>query len=386
MEINETAEDVAEAIRRATDALWDLITVDRGDAGPDERDQLIDDLRDRLTEESDDGLSTDDVEGLFNRLIDHLPRQGVDVDTLRTALSEITVRAASAPAPRAPQVIRQVVEKPVVQRIVEQRTVHVTEKVQATHVTNNNVTNVLHESDTVVDNRAITTINAKGDVTFDQRIDNHTVATGKGGVAVNGNVDQSVINTGANKGVIAGDDATLDDSVVGDGNVQVNDSTVGALSGRGNATNLQGENVNTGSGDVVSAHAGGDVQAVTGSGNRLSGDADVEFDRVDGPANVAVGSENQQQAVEDNSTTMQDNDTFRQDTTVSASQTTHVEDNSIASVSADVTGSDNALMASVSAPDLDQPDHALGAGFDDQGRSDAGGFAGDHDGLDDDLD
>ncbi|MCC6438543.1 MAG: hypothetical protein IT196_26210, partial [Acidimicrobiales bacterium] len=82
------------------------------------------------------------------------------------------------------------------------------------------------------------------DVDFDQKIDSDSVTALAGGVAVNGDVDDSAINTGVNTGIMAGDDVDLDHSVVGNDNTQLNDSTVGAFSGRGDATNIQGENVN----------------------------------------------------------------------------------------------------------------------------------------------
>jgi hypothetical protein len=200
-------------------------------------------------------------------------------------------------------------------------------------------------------NVTITEISGRGDVNFDQAIDTDTVIASGGGIAVNGNVDRSAFNTGLNTGILAGDDVNLDDSIVGDGNTQINDSTVGAFAARGNATNVAGENVNMGSGDLLAVDAQGDAQVVNGHGNRLTGDIDVDVDRADGPMNFAFGDGNRQNALEDNSvhyedsfntdnsiedsfntsyrdsfnTFTQDNDTY--ETSVRDSFNTHVEDN-----------------------------------------------------------
>jgi len=90
-------------------------------------------------------------------------------------------------------------------------------------------------------NVTITDISAHDDVDFDQAIDTDTVIASAGGVAVNGNLTDAAVNTGYNSGILAGDDVDMEDSIVGDGNTQLNDSTVGAFSGRGNATNVTGE-------------------------------------------------------------------------------------------------------------------------------------------------
>ena len=171
------------------------------------------------------------------------------------------------------------------------------------------------------------------DVDFDQDIDTDTVTATAGGVAINGNVEDSALNTGRNSGIMAGDDVDLDDSVVGNGNTQFNDSTVGAFSGRGNATNVTGENVNMGSGDLIDVDAQGDAQVANGNGNRFQGDVDVDLDEVDGPINLAFGDRNSQNALEDNSTTIEDsfntdnstNDSFNE--RFEDSFNTSVEDN-----------------------------------------------------------
>ena len=188
-----------------------------------------------------------------------------------------------------------------------------------------------------------TEINAKGDVDFDLDLDTDTVTAGARGVAVNGAVSASVINTGSNSGVMAGDDVDLEDSIVGNGNTQINDSTVGAFSARGNATNIQGENVNTGSGDLIDVDSEGDAQVVTGNGNDVSGDVDLDVSNSDGPINLAVGDNIRQTALEDNSFTLEDNDTFRSDTNISERFSESFDDHSRDTIEANVDGSDNDL-------------------------------------------
>jgi hypothetical protein len=347
MDITDDAQEVADTIGRLAKELWDLITVDRQHA---DRNAQIHDLEERLAAATSqhDGVSAHDVENICGRMIDQLPHsQSVDMDTLRTALSSLRP-VAPAPAP-APKVIRQIVEKPVIQRVTEQRVVRVTEQVHhdvtnVTNVTNNNTNNntkVVNEGDTKIDNRTTTTIHAEGDVHFDQKIDNTNVVTGSHGVAVNGNATDVAVNTGKNTGVVAGGDAHLEDSVVGDHNTQVNDSTAGAVSGRGNATNITGDHVNTGSGDLVHTEAGQNAQVATGSSNKLTGAADVSFDKAHGPANVAVGEDISQKAAQDNATHVDTSTSVHEDTTAAATQTRHVVDNSHTAVDVAQTGDGN---------------------------------------------
>ncbi|MDH5238913.1 MAG: hypothetical protein OEW85_14985, partial [Acidimicrobiia bacterium] len=140
----------------------------------------------------------------------------------------------------------------------------------------------------------------------------------------NGDVDESAVNTGLNTGIMAGDDVDLDDSIVGHGNTQLNDSTVGAFSGRGNATNVAGENVNMGSGDLIDVDAGGDAQVANGHGNEFQGDTSVALAGVDGPVNLAFGDGNRQNALEDNSTNIEDS--FNTDNSIEDSFNTAVVD------------------------------------------------------------
>ena len=173
-------------------------------------------------------------------------------------------------------------------------------------------------------NVTITELNSTGDVYFDQDIDTDTVIASAGGVAVNGDVEDSAFNTGVNTGIMAGDDVTLDDSIVGNGNTQMNDSTIGAFAAHGSALNAQGENVLVGSGDLVDIDAEGDAQAITGNANDVTGAVSFEAHNVDGPVNLAVGDGNHQQAIEDNSTSYEDS--FNYDASTDGSYNTLVED------------------------------------------------------------
>lgn len=156
-----------------------------------------------------------------------------------------------------------------------------------------------------MDNKTITEI-AGSDIAFDQDINTDTVIAGSGGVAVNGDVRDSAINTGINTGIMAGDDVSLDDSILGDDNLQVNDSELGAFALGGDATSASGENVNLGSGAIFDVDAREDATIVTGNGNDVVGDVDVQVEDASGPVNVAVGEDNRQQAIEDQSTTIED--------------------------------------------------------------------------------
>jgi hypothetical protein len=344
MDITHEADEVADTIARLARQLWDMITVDRQHV---DRNAAIHDLEQRLAAATshNDGVTSHDVESICGRMIDQLPHsQSVDIDTLRTALSSLRPAPAPAPVP-APRVIRQIVEKPVIQRVTEQRVVRVTEQVHHDVTTVNNVTTnntkVVNEGDTKIDNRTTTTIHATGDVHFDQKVENTNVVTGSHGVAVNGSATDVAVNTGKNTGVVAGGDVHLEDSVVGNHNTQVNDSTAGAVSGKGNATNITGDHVNTGSGDLVHAEAEGSAQVATGNDNKLTGAADVSFDKAHGPTNVAVGEKISQNAAQDNSAHVDTSTSVHADTTVTATDTHQVVDNSHDSVDASLTGDEN---------------------------------------------
>jgi hypothetical protein len=162
------------------------------------------------------------------------------------------------------------------------------------------------------------------DVAFDQHIDTDTVIASSGGIAVGGSVGRSAFNTGVNTGVVAGGEVALDRSVLGNGNTQLSDSTVGAFAQGGIATNVAGENVNMGSGDLIDVDAGGDAQVTNGHFNRVAGDTTVGLHGVDGPVNLAVGDGNRQTALEDNSTTVEDS--FNHSTDVRGSFNTLLED------------------------------------------------------------
>lgn len=175
-----------------------------------------------------------------------------------------------------------------------------------------------------MNNQTITELSGH-DIDFDQTLDSDSVTALAGGVAVNGSVEDSAINTGVNTGIMAGDDVSLDHSTVGNGNVQFNDSTVGAFAQRGSATNIEGQNVNMGRGDLIDVDTdGGDAQVVNGNGNKTFGDIEVDASNSDGPANFVFGDRNSANALEDNSTNIEDS--FNTDNSVEDSFNTKVED------------------------------------------------------------
>ncbi len=318
------------AVSAIADFLWDVLTTD-----PEARERFEDDPQQALAAAGIDNVTSDELEAAIDRLSSRLPEGGLDrVNSLRSAclpdfdtqpqlLSQVTPAFVQAPA--APQIITKVVNQT---KVIREQPV-VNNNVTNQQTNNNQTTNqtFIKEGDTVsnVDNRTITEINARGDVDFDQDITNTTTVAGRGGVAVNGDLNDSAVNTGTNTGVIAGDDANLEDSVVGDGNTQVNDSEVGAFAKNGDATNIEGENVNTGSGVLNAVDTdGGDAQVVTGKGNDTTGDVDVNASNSDGPTNVTVGDKNTSGALQDGSTNV--DDSLNTDNSVSDSANTSADD------------------------------------------------------------
>jgi hypothetical protein len=87
-----------------------------------------------------------------------------------------------------------------------------------------------------------------------------------GGIVIDGNVDDSAVNSGRVQGILAGDDVDADGVIVGDGNTQIDDVNAGAFALGGDAIN-----------------------------------ADVDADDVDGNFNLAIGEDINQQALQDNS-------------------------------------------------------------------------------------
>lgn len=100
----------------------------------------------------------------------------------------------------------------------------------------NNINNVNAEEGSHVDitNETDTTIaSGDGSVAVGEDGSAEGVATGDGAVAAGDDISAPV-NTGENSGVIADGDVTLDDSIIGDGNTQVNDNDGQVALGDGN--------------------------------------------------------------------------------------------------------------------------------------------------------
>jgi len=199
----------------------------------------------------------------------------------------------------------------------------------------NDVTNI-DDADTTVDASVNQNITAFGDVNqdFDNDVvsgdgavaagDNAQVNTGDGAVQAGEDIEDSNVVTGNVTDSVLADD--ISDSVVGDGNQVIDDSTVGAASfGEGDATNVEAENallgdgtlVDGGSGDITLNQGEGDVtqiddsnlsESVVGDGTVQSNDVAITAE--DGSA-VAFGdgssatADTQQTMVEDNTGTVQ---------------------------------------------------------------------------------
>jgi hypothetical protein len=172
-------------------------------------------------------------------------------------------------------------------------------------------------------------INARGediDIDVDQDVDQDITSADRGGIATGGDVSHSQQNSGSIVGVQAGGDVDADHAVFGNGNVVFNESSVGAFALGGDATNVDtdGGNALLGRGTINDIDNSGGGQVALGNGNRLSGDVDVDVDDVEGNLNLAIGDDNHQQALQDNSTTV--SDSFNTDNSVDDSFNTDFED------------------------------------------------------------
>ncbi len=253
------------------------------------------------------------------------------------------VRAAAMPAPApAPRVVQAPPQVQVVERIVQappqvKVVERITERVNTVHeqpIVHQTVVN--KAGDTIVDNRIITEINAQGDVkNVEIEIKpNNTTAT-DGGVAAGDDIDDSAVNTGSVKGVQNAGEGQVDaeDAIIGDKNTEIEDSEIGAIAQGGDASNtdIDGENVLVGDGELNNSEVDGDGTAVAGKGNDTAGDTDVKVEDVDGPVNVAAGDANDQAAAE------QDTTVVDQSQTDNSVETTDIEEN----VAVDTTVEDN---------------------------------------------
>lgn len=381
------------AVSAIADFLWDVLTDERA------ADQLKEDPAAALTDAGFTNVTTEELDAAIDRISGRLPSEGLDrVASLRAScnlpsefepqpgvLSQAVgpgMAAAHAAVAPPPQIITRVVnntqvvrEQPVVNNVTNQTTQQ--------QVNNNTSNTFVKEGDINVDNRTITEINARGDVDFDQKITNTTTVAGKGGVAANGDIKDSAINTGTNTGILAGNDVKLEDSVVGNNNTQVNDSTVGALAKNGNATNIEGKNVNTGSGDLIATDTGGgDAQLVNGNGNDVTGDVDVNAANSTGPTNVTLGDGNRSGASQDNSTNV--DGSLNTDNSVSDSANTSAQDsfnsttqnNDTTLVTVDDSLNSSAQNNDTSIFDLQQSETASGFSSDNDSLSSSSAFAG----------
>ncbi len=225
----ETLEDVAKF-------LWDLLTDERG--GPSTIEVVNENPYNALAAAGHDDVSREEFLEALDRIALQLDsNHSTEIESLRQSVLHLP---SPAPAPHVTNVTH-VTRRNVVQEHEDNR------------VTNTIVNNNIDNTSTTVDNRVITEINARGDVDFDLDVDNDTTVADDGGVAVGGDLDDSVVNTGVNTGAIAGDDVAVEDSIIGDDNLQVNDTEAEALAVGGDATSVEADNANLGSGELIDA-------------------------------------------------------------------------------------------------------------------------------------
>ncbi len=342
---------------------------------------LAEDPTSFLGEHAPDGLTAEDVLAAMPGVCAALPPE--QAESLRTAYglsgggsaaggagevisASTDPQAGGFPPPPAPDPGGDPVEQ------VLQQLNYYTNVVNNTEQTfeDNDVTTI-DDRDTTVDQSVNQNITAFGDVNqdFDNDVvsgdgavaagDNAQVNTGDGAVQAGGDISDATNATGNVDGSVTGD---VSDSVVGDHNQVIDDSTVGAATfGEGDATNVAADNailgdgtlVDGGSGDITLNQGEGDVtqiegsdlsESVVGGGTVQSNDVDID---ASGGGAVGFGegstatADTQVTDIEGNSGTVQIADDATQ---------TGATDNSI-NDSGNVTGSGNY--------DLDQTDNSI---------------------------
>lgn len=336
MEIKETTAAIA-------DYLWHLLIVkDNPEAeNTPEQEAFQQNPMVQVQEAGFDGVTADQMMDALQLLNSRMANSDAVQDQQLAQLRDAVQTVASQP--RVINQVREVhegdrvVNQQVVERNVENvQNVQNVQNIQQTHIEQTHVEQTfIDEGDIVTTNTTITQIEARGDVRFDQEVNNTVVTAEEGAVALAGGLEDSVINTGVNTGVIAGDDASLEDSIVGNDNAQVNDTNADALALGGDATAAEGENVNIGSGDLVDTDTAGEAQVVVGDENEAQGDVDLSIEDADGPISAAIGDDNAQQGLEDNSETIEDSANLNASTNdsgntdVADSGNTSVEDNDV---------------------------------------------------------
>ena len=276
----------------------------------------------------------------------------------------------------------------------------------------NDTTNI-DDRDTTVDQSVNQNITAFGDVNqdFDNDVvsgdhaaaagDGSQVNTGDGAVQAGDDIEDSNVVTGDVEGSVLADD--ISDSVVGDGNQVISDSTVGAASfGEGDATNVEADNallgdgtlVDGGNGDITLNQGDGDLtqiddstldESVVGGGTVQSNDVDIDAD--DGSA-VAFGdgseatADTQDVTIEDNSGTVQ----LADDGTQTGATDNSINDSYDVVDSFDSTAVDNSVDNSVDYEVTDSfndsSDNSVDNSFEDNSGGDTTVDVHDNDGID----
>ena len=278
----------------------------------------------------------------------------------------------------------------------------------------NDVTNI-DDADTTVDASVNQNITAFGDVNqdFDNDVvsgdgavaagDDAQVNTGDGAVQAGDDIEDSNVVTGNVSDSVLADD--ISDSVVGDGNQVIDDSTVGAASfGEGDATNVEADNavlgdgtlVDGGEGDITLNQGEGDVtqiddstlsESVVGDGTVQSNDVAIDAD--DG-SSVAFGdgststAETQDVDIDGNSGTVQvaDDGTQTGATDSSVNDSGNVTDSGNLDVYSVDNSVDNSVDYEVEGSFNDSSDNSVDNSFTDSSGGDTTVDVHDNDGID----
>ncbi len=144
-------------------------------------------------------------------------------------------------------------------------------------------------------------VNDSYNTDIDLDIDNsRQVFANDGGVAAGGDLT-GTINTGALKGVQSGGPTAINESTIGDGNINL-ENVSGNVALGGSVTDIDGGAgpINFGGTQFNTTALGGNANTIVGDGNDVSGDQAAYVAGNEGPTNVNFGDDVGQKAVETN--------------------------------------------------------------------------------------